>query len=94
MKIAVSDGIEYALNCNYRLTEVEATDFTNIAVIVVTMEDLPKAHAEIEDLGFSIPIFEVIKADSFSVVIPLADASSYTSVKTYSALTLVMRTWV
>jgi len=61
MKIAVSDGIEYALNCNYRLTEVEATDFTNIAVIVVTMEDLPKAHAEIEDLGFSIPIFVAIK---------------------------------
>ena len=61
MKIAVSDGIEYALNCNYRLTEVEATDFTNIAAIVVTMEDLPKAHAEIEDLGVSIPVFVAIK---------------------------------
>ncbi|WP_227429402.1 ornithine decarboxylase [Psychrobacter sp. I-STPA6b] len=61
MKIAVSDGIDYALNCNYRLTDVRATDFTNIAAIVVTMEDLPAAWAEIEDLGFSIPIFVAIK---------------------------------
>ena len=61
MKIAVSDDIEYALNCNYRLTDVHSTDFTNIAAIVVTMSDLPSAWKEIEDLGFNIPIFVAIK---------------------------------
>lgn len=61
MKIAVSNGIEYALNCNYRLTDVRGTDFTNIAAIVVTMADIAVAWAEIEDLGFTIPIFVAIK---------------------------------
>ena len=60
MKIAISDDIEYALNCDYKLTDLESTDFTNIAAIVVTMADLPKIHQEIEDLGFDIPIFAIL----------------------------------
>lgn len=61
MKIAISDGIEYALNCNYKFIDLQSTDFTNIAAIVVTMTDLPKVWQEIEDLGFPIPIFVAIK---------------------------------
>ena len=57
MKIAISDGIDYALNANYRTIDLESTDFTNIAAIVVTMADLPRIYAEIDSLGFPIPIF-------------------------------------
>ena len=57
MKIAISDGIDYALNVNYRTIDLESTDFTNIAAIVVTMADLPRIYAEIDSLGFPIPIF-------------------------------------
>ena len=37
MKVVISDGIEYALNLNYRTIDIESTDYTNIAAIVVTM---------------------------------------------------------
>lgn len=57
MKIAISNDIEYALECRYKFIDLESTDFTNIAAIVVTMADLPRVYQEIDDLGFDIPIF-------------------------------------
>ena len=44
MKVVISDGIEYALNLNYRTIDIESTDYTNIAAIVVTMTDLPRVY--------------------------------------------------
>jgi len=61
MKVVISDGIEYALNLNYRTIDIESTDYTNIAAIVVTMTDLPRVYQDIEDLGFAIPIFVAIE---------------------------------
>lgn len=64
MKVAISVGIEYALNCDYSLyplVDIATTDFTDMAAIVVTMEDLPATYAEIIYTGFTIPIFVVIK---------------------------------
>ena len=49
MKVVISDGIEYALNLNYRTIDIESTDYTNIAAIVVTMTDLPRVYQDIED---------------------------------------------
>ena len=61
MKIAISAGIEYALNVNYRTIGLDSTDFTNIAAVVVTMADLPFVHEELDSLGFVIPTFVAIK---------------------------------
>ena len=61
MKIAISAGIEYALNVNYRTIGLDSTDFTNIAAVVVTMADLPFVHEELDSLGFDIPTFVAIK---------------------------------
>ena len=47
MKVVISDGIEYALNLNYRTIDIESTDYTNIAAIVVTMTDLPRVCIKI-----------------------------------------------
>ncbi|MDO5687596.1 MAG: ornithine decarboxylase [Neisseria sp.] len=61
MKIAASAGVEFAFVANHRVMNIDMTDFTNVCAVVVTVEDLPEVWAELERIGFNIPIFAAVK---------------------------------
>ena len=61
MKIAASSGTEFAFLADYKVMAIDLTDFTNVCAVVVTCADLPEVWAELERLGFDIPIFAAVK---------------------------------
>ena len=61
MKIAASSGTEFAFLADYKVMAIDLTDFTNVCAVVVTCADLPEVWAELERLGFDIPIFAAVQ---------------------------------
>ncbi|BDH45915.1 ornithine decarboxylase SpeF [Salmonella enterica subsp. enterica serovar Choleraesuis] len=63
-KVAVSSGINHAFNTQRKITSIEATDFTDVAAIVISGQD---AHSgvltRIESTGFNIPVFIAAPVD-------------------------------
>lgn len=61
MKIAASQGTEFAFLSDYKIMDIDMTDFTNVCAVVTTINDLPEVWEELERLGFAIPIFAAIE---------------------------------
>ena len=61
MKIAASKGTEFAFESEFRLMDIDMTDFTNVCAVIATVDDLPAVWEEIERLGFGIPIFAAVE---------------------------------
>ena len=61
MKIAASKGTEFAFESEFRVMDIDMTDFTNVCAVIATVEDLPAVWEEIERLGFGIPIFAAVE---------------------------------
>ena len=61
MKIAASQGTEFAFLSDYKTMDIDMTDFTNVCAVVTTIKDLPEVWEELERLGFAIPIFAAIE---------------------------------
>ena len=61
MKIAASKGTEFAFESEFRVMDIDMTDFTNVCAVIATVDDLPAVWKEIERLGFGIPIFAAVE---------------------------------
>ena len=61
MKIATSKGTEFAFESEFRVMDIDMTDFTNVCAVIATVDDLPAVWEEIERLGFGIPIFAAVE---------------------------------
>ena len=61
MKIAASKGTEFAFESEFRVMDIDMTDFTNVCAVIATVDDLPAVWEEIERLGFGIPIFAAVE---------------------------------
>ena len=61
MKIAASKGTEFAFESEFRVMDIDMTDFTNVCAVIATVSDLPAVWEEIERLGFGIPIFAAVE---------------------------------
>ena len=41
MKIAASKGTEFAFESEFRVMDIDMTDFTNVCAVIATVHDLP-----------------------------------------------------
>ncbi|MBQ9725617.1 MAG: ornithine decarboxylase, partial [Neisseriaceae bacterium] len=61
MRIAVSQGVEFAFISEYKVMNIDVTDFTNVCAVVVKVADLEAVWNELERIGFNIPIFAAVE---------------------------------
>ena len=61
MRIAVSQGVEFAFITEYKVMNIDMTDFTNVCAVVVKVADIEAVWNELERIGFNIPIFAAVE---------------------------------
>ena len=53
MRIAVSQGVEFAFITEYKVMDIDMTDFTNVCAVVVKVADIEAVWNELERIGFN-----------------------------------------
>ena len=61
LNVAMSHALSDCFVFDYETVDVHATDFTNVAAVVVTAEEAPTILVRIHDTGFNVPLFLALK---------------------------------